>query len=61
MIMTEELSYEQFLIMRFMYNILYFLEEKKPKLTVKNIIDVLESLLIDQPKEYGDIFIKSKK
>jgi len=59
--MTEELSYEQFLIMRFMYNILYFLEEKKPKLTVKNIIDVLESLLIDQPKEYGDIFIKSKK
>ncbi len=49
--MKEEISYEQFLIMRFMYNILCFLEEKKPGLTVKNIIDVLESLLKEQPKE----------
>ena len=59
--MKEELSYEQFLIMRFIFNILYFLEEKKSGLTVKDIVEVLKSLLEDQPKEYGEIFMISKE
>jgi len=58
--MKNELSYEQFLIMRFLFNILYFLEDKKSGMKVKDIVDVLESLLKDQPEYYGNIFMISK-
>ena len=58
--MKDKLSYEQFMIMRFMFNILYFLEENQSGLTVKDIVSGLETLLKDQSKDYGEIFMISK-